>query len=84
MTFEKFAQDYLFNNGMFEDDAKKVIELAKEDEVLGDTMKGRWEDDTEGYPPFMKSVFIVSLNSVAVKYIDANIPQAWFRQVFAE
>ena len=83
MTFEKLAYDHLFNNGMFENDAKKVIELAKKDEVLGDAMKGRWSDDTEGYPPFMKNVFIVSLNSVAVKYIDENMPKAWFRPVFA-
>ena len=83
MTFETFVKDYLYNNGMFEEDAKKVIELAKVDEVLADTMKNRWDDDIEGYPPFLKSVLIVSINAVAVKYIDANIPQAWFRPIFA-
>jgi len=72
MTFEKFAYDYLFNNGMFEDDAKKVIELAKKDEVLGDTMNNS-----------IASIFLISLNYIAVKYIDETIPKAWFRSIFA-
>lgn len=83
MTFEKLAYDYLFNNCMFENDAKKVIELAKKDEVLGDTMQNRWSDDTEGYPQPMLNAFIVALDYVAVKYIDDNIPMAWFRPMFA-
>lgn len=83
MTFEKLAHDHLFNNGMFETDAQKVIELAKQDEVLKDTMSGRWQDDLEGYPPFMKNIFLVSINSVATKYIDEHQPKAWYRAVFA-
>ena len=82
MTFEKLAHDHLFNNGMFESDVNKVIELSKKDEVLSDAMEGRWNDEVEGYPPFMVSIFLTSLNSVAVKYIDENIPKAWFRPVF--
>ena len=83
MTFEQFAYGYLYNNGMFPDDAKKVVEAAKNDEILKDTMQGGWDDDMAGYPPFMENIFIVSLNSVAVKYIDENMPKAWFRQIFA-
>ena len=83
MTFEKLAYDHLFNNGMFENDVVEVIELAKKDEALGDIMQGRWGDDLEGYPPFMKNVFLVSLNSVAIKFIDEKMPKALFRPVFA-
>lgn len=82
-TFEKFAHDYLFNNGMFEVDVQKVIEIAKQDVVLKDTMLDRWQDDIDGYPPFMKSIFLVSLNSVATKYIDEHQPNAWYREIFA-
>jgi hypothetical protein len=81
MTFEQLAHDHLFNNGMFEDNVSAVIELAKKDEVL-DSMSGRWTDKTDDYPPFMEKIFILSLDHVALKYIDENIPQAWFRPVF--
>lgn len=83
MTFENFVRDYLYNNGMFEKDVEKVIDLAKQDEVLVDTMQGRWQDDMEGYPPFTQSLLVMTVNAVAVRYIDANQPKAWYRAVFA-
>lgn len=82
MTFEQFAHDHLFNNGMFQQDVEKVIELAKQDDLLKDTMNNRWGDNLDDYPMPLQNVFLVSLNRIAVKYIDANIPQAWFRRLF--
>jgi hypothetical protein len=83
MTFQDFAHEHLFNNGMFENDVQKVIEAAKEDDVLKDTMAGRWHDNMDDYPISMQSVFVVSLNNVVTKYIDENMPKAWFRPIFA-
>lgn len=83
MTFEKFAHDYLYNNGLFGNEVDQVIELAKADDVLKDTMANRWQDNMEGYPPEFKSVFILSLKRVALQWIDANKPHAWYRPVFA-
>lgn len=83
MTLENFVRGYLFQNGMFESDVQKVMELAKQDEVLKDTISERWNDSLEGYPPLFKNLLIVSINAIAVKYIDENCPLAWYRPMFA-
>lgn len=83
MTFESKAIEYLYQNGMFEDQAKAVVEIAKA-APENEPMKGRWQDDIEGYPPTMLQVLALSLDSAAVEWIDANLPHAWFRPMFAK
>ena len=82
MTFEQYAKKYLFENGMFEEQAAQVVEMAKKDEA-NESMKNRWGDDVEGYPPDMLSILRVSLNDTAVRWIDENQPKAWYRPMFA-
>jgi hypothetical protein len=82
MTLEEFAIKHLTDNGMFDAQAKQVIESvksAKENEA----MQGRWNDDSEGYPSSMMGVLIYTVNNHAVEYIDKNCPKAWFRPIFA-
>ena len=82
MAFEQYAKKYLFENGMFEEQAAQVVEMAKKDEA-NESMKNRWGDDVEGYPPVMLSILRVSLNDIAVRWIDENQPKAWYRPMFA-
>ncbi len=80
-TFETYCKKYLTGNGMFDDDAETVFNLFMHDETQT-TMVGRWNDDMETYPPMMQNVCIVALNHFTVKWIETNLPFAWFKGMF--
>lgn len=75
----------LFECGMFEDQAKAVMDSIeqKADADPQNTMYRRWSQDASGYPPTMPGVLYLTVKSDALKWIDANCPQAWFRPMFA-
>lgn len=81
MTFEEKIKDLLVSHGMFESQAEKVIAEAKTDDVL-DSFKSRWNETLDAYPEVMLNVVWTGVKSVALKWIDSNIPQAWYRDVF--
>ena len=81
-TREKFEK-MLFEMGMFEDQAKAVMELAIPvcDAVIPD-YKITWDRPADEYPePFYRVVFL-SVKPVAKKYIEDNCPMAWFKPMF--
>lgn len=81
MTWMQWAIAQLVNNGMFENQAKAVM-----DEVVkhpsNEPMKDRWNDRVDGYPPQMQAVCLLSIKTQALEWIDKNCPQAWFRPMF--
>ena len=81
MTIEEKIEKWLFNSGMFEDQAKAVMEMVKADKA-NEAMEGRWGDSAEGYPDVLFSVLLMSVRDAALEYIDANCPLAWFRPMF--
>ncbi len=83
VTFRQWAQTYLEERGMFPDQASAVVK-ATEDDPASEAMRGRWTDDTEGYPTPLLAVMAMAINHAAVTWIDANCPQAWYRPMFAE
>lgn len=83
MTWRQFAEEFCFERGMFEDQAKAVVDTVIESDKNG-AMAHRWSDDIEGYPPQMKAVIAASVKAHALRWIDEHCPQAWFRPVFAE
>ena len=40
-------------------------------------------DNADGYPTTMMAVLIVGINTEAVRWIDENLPKAWYRPMFA-
>ena len=82
MTFRELANKHLSERGLFQKDIQAIIELAEKDPVFDGSMTNRWGDDLSGYPPEIKGTFLMGINSVALKYIDENIPKAWFRPLF--
>ncbi len=82
VTWEKFAANYLYENGMFEKDAKTVVDYAKAHPVF-EAMQSRWNDSITGYPEPMKAVNIIALRKVAHEWIEKNQPQAWYKEMFA-
>lgn len=81
MTFEDFVKDYLTDHGMFESQAAQVVEGLKTDL---DGMQGQWGKNICDYPAPMRAVVILAARRAAVKWTDANLPMAWFREIFAD
>jgi hypothetical protein len=82
-TQEKFRQ-MITSKGMFESQADKVMEEFKVE--MAKTMphyRVTWDRPASEYPDAFYTSAGLLLNQVATKWIDANIPQAWFRPMFA-
>jgi hypothetical protein len=82
MSIEKVITEKLINNGLFPDDAAKVVEAMKADPA-NEAMASRWNDDPEGYPPQIMALVWFSAKQHALEWIDANCPKAWYRAVFS-
>jgi len=81
MTFNEAMKNMMVENGMFPQQADSVLLLAK-DHALLDTMKGRMDEQTDGYPPIMLPVVWVSMQAIALEWIEANLPNAWYKPMF--
>ena len=66
---------------MFDNMATDVLEKFKLDE-MNESMDGRWEDKASDYPDVLNSVLILSLNAFTLKWIEENMPLAWFKPMF--
>ncbi len=82
MTIRQKLEDYLYQRGMFPNQAKAVVDalISNSDK----SMEGRWDDEVEGYPPSLLAVLGMGLQHEALRWIDANCPQAWYRSLFTE
>lgn len=82
MTFKEYFTDKLYNCGLFKNQCEEVINLCKKDEVFVDAMGDRWDDIIDSYPDMLKTIIWIRVKSITLKYIDMNIPEAWFRSLF--
>lgn len=80
-TIIQKMSSYLEDNGLWPEEAKKVIDRYQADPI-GKPMEGRWNDEVEGYPPTVLAGVVVGLNRVAVEYIDAECPKHFARSMF--
>jgi hypothetical protein len=71
----------LEENGMFPDQAKTVMDGFIQDPA-SEAMVNRWDDDMSGYPDMMFNILWVSLKDYAYKWLDENLPNAWFKPMF--
>ena len=73
----------LEDRGMFPDQAEATLEQAiPVIESLVPDYCITWDRPAYEYPEVMYSIWLVTLKAEALKWIDANIPQAWFRPMF--
>lgn len=83
MTTKEKLVNMLVNMGMFESQAKTVIELAIP--VLNESTDGykiTWNRPSEEYPKEMYAIWLFQIKPVALKWIDENCPKAWYRSMF--
>lgn len=79
MTIRARFEEKLCRCGMFPDQAGVVLILTERE--LPD-MTGRWDEDESGYPPELMAALWMGVEQQALVWIDANLPQAWYRPMF--
>ena len=79
MSFYEYITNQLTQRGMFNNQAKEVIENVMKNQP---EMDGRWEDDINGYPPALRNLIWVTVEHEALNYIKLRCPEAWFRAIF--
>ena len=83
MTICQMMIERLEGSGMFAQDAAKVLEIAKKTDGL-ESMVPRWNDDASGYPSQLIPVIWLRIKELALEWIDANCPKAWYREMFVD
>lgn len=79
MTIYEFCVKHCADNFMAEKDAQSAIATA----INGmPEMEGRWNDDIEGYPPYLLSAVLIALDGFVVEWIDTNKPLVFYRPLF--
>lgn len=81
MTVEEKMIQLLVNKGMFESQAKQVLESAKIHKLFKET-DTKWDSPSSGYPDSCLVVISMSIDMIALEWIDRNCPKAWFRPMF--
>lgn len=83
MTVKDKLKEMLTSRGMFDTQADNVLQEAIPNiEALTPDYKISWDDSAAAYPAPLYAVMWLPLRDAALKWIDANLPQAWFRPMF--
>lgn len=83
MTVREKLKDMLIQRGMFEDQAKEVIELSiLELNKDADDYKITFDASSDVYPDGLYAAMFITIRPIALKWIDDNKPRAWFRPMF--
>jgi hypothetical protein len=83
MTTKEKIIEMLVEKGMFQNQAEKVFQAAKEN--LTEFMPGysiTWDRPASEYPAPVYAAMWLTVKDEALKWIDKNAPEAWFRQMF--
>lgn len=80
MTFEEMAKKYMVDRGMWPEDADTVAKTLVSDKE--GEMYGRWNDETDGYPPMMIPIVGVTVQLAALDWIKDHCPKAFYRPMF--
>jgi hypothetical protein len=81
MTFKESMIKLMVSRGMFESQAKKIMEEYITS-VETNPMMDRWDEDVSGYPENLQVVLWMGVKDYAAGWISTNLPQAWFRPMF--
>jgi hypothetical protein len=85
MTIKQTLINMLIERGMFLSQANEVMELAVPQ--LNDLVEGysiSLDSRSDDYPKEIYKVLFGCIRPIALKWIDDNKPQAWYRDVFVD
>ena len=83
ITVRDFFTGRLEENGMFENEAKEVLELAipkVEEMVPGYNIT--WDRPKNEYPEAIYTIMWNVIKEVALEWIEENAPEAWYKAMF--
>lgn len=85
MTVRGKLESILFQLGMFEQQAQKVMDIAipKINEISED-YEITWNANCEVYDDNMYNFLFPIVKKEALDWIDEHIPHAWFRENFVD
>lgn len=83
MTIRELMIKNLDGNGMLPEQISAVMAAAMKPEAIP-AMQGRWEDPVSEYLPSFPPVVWLHVRRIALAWIDANFPNAWFRAMFVD
>jgi hypothetical protein len=79
MTIQQRLIDFLTHRGMFEAQANAVwVQFATEHSED----ESRFREPWDSYDATMQSLWLIAIRQAGLKWIDANLPRAWFRPMF--
>lgn len=83
MTTREKLEDMLINCGMFDSQAKEVIDISipELDEVAGN-YRITFDRPANEYPEPIFDILFLHIKPIALKWIKQNKPEAWFKGVF--
>lgn len=83
MTVQQKLEKMLIDNGMFDTQAKEVMKLAIPDlNALVDDYQISFNSDASSYPNVIYNVLFKAIKPIALKWIEDNIPLAWYKPMF--
>jgi hypothetical protein len=83
MTTREKLEGMLVNNGMFESQAKEVIDLAiPELNNLVEDYQITFDRPANEYPSVFYSILLLAIKPIALKWIEKNVPMAWYKPLF--
>lgn len=74
MSIEDSIKKYLRLNGMSQKQAQAVVDGMKANDSIG--MSQRWADSADDYPSVVLESLYLMADSMALEWIDANVPEA--------
>lgn len=82
-TFESYIMTQLQARGLWDYQAREIMTTLKADDIMKD-MAQRWQDSPDGYPPALLVGVWMNAERHALRWIDENMPEAWFRPLFVK
>ena len=82
MTVLEKLEKMLQENGMFETQAKEVMKLAIIELNKSEDYKISFGSPDKDYPDILYKLWFKDIKPVALKWINDNIPQAWYKPMF--
>lgn len=90
MTTREKLEGALMQMGLFNKQASAIIErcipiIDFQSWEAADGYDITWDSPAEDYPSILYNIWMATVvKKVALKWIDKNIPQAWYREMFVE
>jgi len=83
MTFEQSIETHLVSRGLFPTQARAIIdEIKNSTDEHAKRVAEMFTQYVTGYPEIMMNIIMISVNSLALEWLNKNKPQHWARPMF--